>query len=479
MKRQTLILVGLGAFLVAGVMVFALRPSPSALRHSQAVYYCPMHPTYTSNRSGDCPICNMRLVKREAGTADPHEHASEQFQSICYLHNCPKLHEGKPCPMTVVAKPGEKVTCPICGTHVAEAAMVPAAKKILYWTDPMIPGYKAPGPGKSPMGMDLVPVYAEDAAAIAGPAPSPEGYAPVLLTPQKQQLIGVRTAAAQRRALTKTIRTAGRIAYDPELYQTEAEHLQSLKALAQAKAAGGAAEGTEQAQRLVDSSRMKLRLMGLSPELIDEMADWEGPDKSLLLSDAGGKVWLYAPVYEFELPFVAVGQTVSVEMPSATGQRFEGVIRSVDSVLDPATRSARARAVLTDPNGVLKPEMFVNASISVSVGEVLAIPEEAVFNTGAKQIAFVDKGQGLFEPRDVTVGVKADDYYEVKSGVAEGELVVTSGNFLIDSESRLKAALQGMTPPPAASAEGGSAPDGAGPTGERTGGGVGGGEHQH
>ena len=439
---------GIALAVVGAAVWLTLRPAPFALRRSQTVYYCPMHPTYTSDRPGDCPICNMKLVRREAGTGDQHEHASEQFKSICYLHNCAKFHEGKPCPMTVVAKPGEKVTCPICGTHVAEAAAGPLpAKKILYWTDPMIPGYKAPGPGKSPMGMDLVPVYAEDAAAVAGAAPSPEGYAPVLLTPQKQQLIGVRTVAAQKRALTKTIRTAGRIAYDPELYQTEAEYLQSLKALAQAKAAGGA-EGTEQAQRLVDSSRMKLRLMGLSPELIDEMADWDGPDKSLLLSDAEGKVWLYVPVYEFELPLVAVGQTVSVEVPSSAGTRFEGTIRSVDSVLDPATRSARVRAVLTDPDGTLKPEMFVNASIAVTAGERLAIPEEAVFHTGTQDIVFVDKGQGVFEPRQVTLGVKADGFYEVKSGIAEGEAVVASGNFLIDSESRLKAALQGAAAPP-------------------------------
>jgi Cu(I)/Ag(I) efflux system membrane fusion protein/cobalt-zinc-cadmium efflux system membrane fusion protein len=386
----------------------------------------------------------MKLVKREP---DPHEHASEQFKSICYLHNCAKFHDGKPCPMTVVAKPGEQVTCPICGTHIAEAAETPTARKILYWTDPMIPGYKADGPGKSPMGMDVVPVYAEEAGPATGEAVSLEGYAPVLLTPQKQQLIGVRTALAQKRTLTKTIRTAGRIAYDPELYQTEAEYLQSLKTLAHVRA-GGSAEGATEAQRLVDSSRMKLRLMGLSQELIDEMANWDGPDKSLLLSDAGGKVWLYAPVYEFELPFVAVGQTVSVEVPSATGQRFEGVIRSVDSVLDPATRSARARAVLTDPNGVLKPEMFVNASIAVSVGEVLAIPEEAVFHTGTKDIVFVDKGQGVFEPRQVTLGIAADGFDEVKDGIAEGEAVVASGNFLIDSESRLKAALQGAAGAP-------------------------------
>ena len=428
--------------LVAVVAVSAVVAVGRSAGHRQAAvqgqYYCPMHPTYTSNRPGDCPICNMKLVKREPGAAQ-----SEQFTSICYLHNCAKAHGGKPCPMTVVAKPGEKVTCPICGTHVAEAAEVRDARKILYWTDPMIPGFKATGPGKSPMGMDLVPVYAEDAAPAGNAASSPDGYAPILLTPQKQQLIGVKTAPVGRRTITKTIRTAGRIAYDPELYQTEAEHLQSLKALKQAQAAGSAG-GAEEAQRLVESSRMKLRLLGLSRELIEEMANWDGPDKSLLLSDAGGKVWLYAPVYEFELPLISVGQTVSVEVPTA-GRRFEGVIRSVDSVLDPATRSARVRAVLTDPDGVLKPEMFVNASIAVTTAETLAVPEEAVFHTGTQDIVFVDKGQGLFEPRQVTLGVKADDFYEVKDGVADGEAVVASGNFLIDSESRLKAALEGAS----------------------------------
>ena len=162
----------------------------------QATYYCPMHPTYTSDRPGECPICHMDLVKLEeqsgaapgatalaAPAAGEHQPSSKQFASICYLHNCEKLHEGKACPMTVVAKPGEKVTCPVCGTHIAEAstAAAPADRKILYWTDPMIPGYKADGPGTSPMGMDLVPVYEEaQPTGVAAAAEAPDGYAPVL-----------------------------------------------------------------------------------------------------------------------------------------------------------------------------------------------------------------------------------------------------------------------------------------------------------
>jgi hypothetical protein len=455
MKRQTIVVIGAGlaVLLVGGLALFTshLTPHTSHQASVKATYYCPMHPSYTSDRPGDCPICNMKLVKsEEAAPSTPpapargHEGTSTQFASICYLHNCPKLHEGKPCPMTVVATPGEKVTCPICGTHVAEAAAAPGARKILYWTDPMIPDYKADGPGKSPMGMDLVPVYEEEEGGSTAGAASPAGYAPVLITPQKQQLIGVTTAPVQRRSMTKTIRTVGRIAYDPELYQTEAEYLQSLKALQQAQPDTNA-EATEQARRLMESSRMKLRLLGLSQQLIDEMADWDGPDKSLLLADPSGRVWLYAPIYEFELPFVSVGQTVTIESQAIPGMTLSGTIRSIDSVLDPSTRSARVRAVVTGPEGMLKPEMYVNASIVVNIGDVLAIPEEAVFDTGTKRIVFVDKGQGLFEPRDVTIGLKADGYSEVKAGVAEGESVVTSGNFLIDSESRLRGARQGVS----------------------------------
>ena len=173
--------------------------------------------------------------------------------------------------MTVVAKPGEPVTCPICGTHVAEAAAHPQSHKILYWTDPMLPGYKADGPGKSPMGMDLVPVYEEEAGAGVREVTAPVGYAPVLLTPQKQQLIGVKTALVQRRRIIKTIRATGTIAHDPELYQAQAEYLQASQAMTQAEQSGSA-DAIEQTKRLVASSRIRLRHLGLSDTLIQEIA---------------------------------------------------------------------------------------------------------------------------------------------------------------------------------------------------------------
>ena len=375
--------------------------------------------------------------------------------------------------MTVVAKPGERVTCPICGTHIAEAS-APPQRRILYWTDPMIPGYKSDRAGTSPMGMELVPVYEEDATSrpIRSDEVMPPGYAPVLLTPQKQQLIGVKTAPAQKRPLTKTIRTVGVIAHDPELYQAQQEFIQAYHSWQAAAQTGSAPDVIEQNRTLVESSRFRLRHLGLSEELINEISAWKQPDHRLLLGGAG-QYWVYASIYEYELLLAHPGQAVTVEVGALPGRAFAGTVKAIDPMLDPATRTARARVIVEDPDGLLKPSMYVNASIAVELGEVLAVPAEAIFNTGEKQIVFVDQGQGLFEPRDVVVGVRADAYQEITRGLNQGEVVVTSGNFLIDSESRLKAALEGMTPPPGSSPEASRRLDDVGGLSDReTGGGV-------
>lgn len=378
----------------------------------KAIYYCPMHPSYTSPRPGDCPICNMKLVKRESPVAaargsrttglSPVAEAPAASEEICVMHNCPMLHDGKPCPMLVIAAPGEKVTCPVCGTHVTEEEAAPEAA-------------------------------------------STSGYAAVLITPKKQQMIGIKTAAAQKRKMVKTIRTVGRVAYDAELYQAQAEYLQAVEGLRKASQTVNP-QLREQAQQLVEGTRIRLRLLGLSDLLIQEMESWKGPDQALLLADAKKRIWVYAVVYEQDLPWVQVGQAAAVEVPSVPGKVFSGRIQAIDSVLDAKSRSARVRFTISDPDGILKPEMFLNVFLVVELGEVLGVAEDAVFDTGLRKIIFVDKGRGLFEPRQVTVGAKADGFYEVKIGISEGESVVVNGNFLVDSESRLKAALESMAP---------------------------------
>lgn len=392
-SRVIIVAILIGAALIARtVLVPRGGQGPHAAQEAHATYYCPMHPTYTADKPGTCPICSMTLVKRDATPVK-------------------------------VAPAGEK--------------------KILYWTDAMIPGYKSDHPGKSPMGMELTPVYEEGASSTSGAA-TPTGYAAVLVTPQQQQLIGVKVTLVQKRTVTKTLRTVGKIAYDPELYQAQAEYLQALHTVKSAPT-GATPEITARTQQVVDAARLRLRLLGLTEPAIEALATAEGPDQRLLLADPQGRVWVYAPVYEFELPLVKVGQILTVEAQALPGRTLEGRIDSIDPVVDATTRAARVRAVVTDPAQALKPGMFVNAWIAVDLGERLMVPETAVMATGTRTLLFVDRGEGRFEPREVTLGVKADGAVEVTAGVTEGERVVTSGNFLIDSESRLKGALEGMS----------------------------------
>jgi len=334
-----------------------------------------------------------------------HQHAQgTNAETICYLHNCAKMHDGKPCPMTVVAKPGEKVTCPVCGEHILEAAEMPAGESLIHET--------------------------------------PEGYAPVLVTPQQRQLIGVTTAPAKVQPLDRAVRATGVIAHDPELYQTQAEFIQAVQGLRRAEASGAMPEIIDQATRLVSASRLRLRHLGLSETMIDEVAGWTEPDNRLLLGGAG-QYWVYASIYEYELPLVRQGQEAAVTSDSLPGRSFTGTVKAIDPMLNSETRTTRVRLLVEDASGELKPGMYVNTAMAVGGGDALIIPKSAVFSTGERQLVFVDKGEGLFEPRQVTLGMTAGDQVEVLSGVVAGEPVVTSGNFLIDSESRLRGSLQG------------------------------------
>ncbi len=442
MFKNKKITIGLILISSIALIIGAVFLKPFGNTHAQKdVYYCPMHPTYTSDRPGTCPICNMTLVKKEISPSmSEARQVDKHLKDICIMHHCHKGHDGKPCPMMVLAKKGEKVTCPICGTHIAGVDPAQKEKKILFWTDPMIPGYKAQGPGKSPMGMDLVPVYEEDTASSQETVTSVDGYVPVLVAPQKRQLIGIKTAVAAKRQMVKTIRSVGTVAHDPELYQAQTEYLQALRGFEQASESN-MPEIAQQAERLLEASKIRLRHMGLNEEMIAELGKEKEADHSLLFSGSGQIVWVYAQIYEYEIPYVKVGQTVKAIVPSLGDKVFEGAVRAIDPMVDQTTRTTRVRIQVQDPEGLLKPETYLNVNTDVQLGETLAVSQEAVFDTGTRKIVFVDQGEGLFVPKEVKIGMLAGGYYEVKEGLSEGEKIVVSGNFLIDSESRLKSAM--------------------------------------
>lgn len=372
--------------------------SMAASTQGKALYQCPMHPTIVSSKPDNCPICGMRLEKvTQAPSASSQKAAG-------------------------VGPTGSK-----------------GRGKILYYRHPMRADITSPKPAKDEMGMDYIPIHeGEETTAQVSSIP---GHAEIFVAPERQQLIGIQTAVVEERPLSLAIRAVGRVAYDPELYSFLTEYKEALAAQ-QKMMQSPMPEIREQGDSLVRAARLKLKLLGLSDAQIDGlMKSGEGTTNLLLSSDVA---WVYADIYEYETSLVKPGQAAQITTPALPGKRFEGQIRSVDAVLNAMSRTLRARIEVPNAEKLLKPEMFVDVILEAELGTKLAIPENAVIDTGRMQWVFVDKGEGRLDPREVQVGYDASGYYEVLSGLSPGEKVVSSANFLIDSESRLRSAAQGF-----------------------------------
>ncbi len=378
-------------------------------RQEKPVYYCPMHPSYTSDKPGDCPICNMKLVLKE----ESREKAKEDFSGaakgglsqakekdlheVCVEHNC--TMEGCPMHVRVNIKPGERLVCPVCGEVISTSAG------------------KVVEIGKAPV----------------------RPLRPVMVSAKKQQLIGVRTEEVKKMPLSKIIRSAGRIAYDPELAIAQEEFIQALKNEENLK---GSSLG-ERAASLVEASMRRLKLLGMSDEQIEGLKEKKSAQTSLYLPAKGANLWAYLSIYEYEIGLVKIGLPVEIEVVAYPGEMFKGEVVAISPVLDAASRTNQARVEIKDPQGKLKPEMFVNAQIKADLGMKIALKDSAVIDTGLRKIVYLSLEDDTLEAREVRLGQKVEDYYEVLEGLEEGDVVVTSGNFLIDSESKLKSALEG------------------------------------
>ena len=390
----------LGALVIMDQHHKSMQPVGQTPGHHE-IYYCPMHPQYTSEKPGTCPICSMKLVKKE--TAQQTVSSSKDTQ-----------------------------------------------KKIRYWTDPMIPGYKADGPGKSPMGMDLIPVYEQE--STDGQTAFVPGYATVSVTAQKQQLIGIKTALVGKKSTSKTIRVAGYVSTNHELYQLQDEYVQDYinyvtvyRDYKRFKDTRRNWESHREIRLKLHEVEDKLLRLGLGPMQIEQLQKfswkipWDQPD--LLFLKDHFEYWVVAQIFEGDLGFVQAGQEADIDI-SAYGQKTKGTIRSIGGTLSPQTRTVNALIELKGYRGELKGNMFVNVVIPVKLNEVVVVPREAVMDTGLRKVVFVQKNAGTFEPRVIQTGFETDDGFEVKSGLKKGERIVTSGNFLLDSESRIQGGLE-------------------------------------
>jgi Cu(I)/Ag(I) efflux system membrane fusion protein len=260
---------------------------------------------------------------------------------------------------------------------------------------------------------------------------------------EKQQLIGVKRDKVIYRLLTKIIRTVGRVAFDPELYKAQQEYIEALKTLENVKESGQ--EGViKRAEALVEAAKLKLKLQGLDLRQIEELEERRENDQSLLISSSeSDSAWVYATIYEYELEWVKLGQEAEISAASYSGKKFKGTIVAIDPVFDVMTRSVRARIKVDNIYALLKPDMYVDVQMYSDLGVHLAVPKEAIMDSGLRKIVFLALDYGRFKPTEVKTGVSTEEYAQVLDGLKEGDTVVVSGNFLIDSESKLKSALEG------------------------------------
>lgn len=387
-------------------------------------------------------------------------------------------------------------------TASADGAAAPGGKKLLYYRNPMGLPDTSPTPKKDSMGMDYIAVYEGE---------EDTGSGEVKISTAKVQKLGVRVEAASLRELSRPVRAAGRVevderrlhtispkfegwieklhvnvtgqavergqalfeVYSPELVSAQREYQVAAQGLAALKNASPEAQASM--RRIAAAALTRLRNWDISTEQIERLAEggeasrtltFRAPARGVVLEKravAGmrfmpgemlyqiadiSSIWVLADVFERDIGALQVGQQASVVINAYPGKLFTGKIAYIYPTLNAVTRTVPIRVELPNPGGLLKPAMY--AAVEVGVGgtaPVVAVPLAAVLDSGIRQTVLVQKEAGRFEPREVKLGLRGDDYVEVREGVIAGEQVVVAANFLIDSESNLRAALRGMTEP--------------------------------
>jgi len=446
-KKKILIIIITAVVLLVPVYFLFISGGSSTdiTLNEKQLYTCGMHPDIISDEPGNCPICGMKLV--------PVKNTSQS--------DSPQKKE----------------------------------RKILYWRAPMDPNEIYNSPGKSKMGMDLVPVYEDETS----------GTGIVSIDPQVQQNMNIKTAKVEVKQLSSIVTTNGVLTtnetseyivttringwveklyvnytgqqvlkgfklmeiYSPELVSAQQELLTALSY--QNSVNGSSLESIKQSgNELVKNAMKKLELLEVPETEINRLINMkevktyltlfaqktgtvlekniiEGQKISegmpLLKISNLSNLWLMADIYEYELAKVKVGSKVSITFNFLPGKTYDGKVSFIYPTLDPKSRTVKIRIELNN-RGELKPSMFANITIQgEDLGKKPVIPENAVIHSGMKDIVIISLGDGKFKPQEVQLGGYSDGYYQVISGLTEGNTIVTSAQFLIDSESNLKAAI--------------------------------------
>jgi multidrug efflux pump subunit AcrA (membrane-fusion protein) len=440
--KTSAVLFLLAATFAGGYLARATKPSASAATGRRILYYVdPMHPAYTSDKPGVAPDCGMTLEPVYADDAAP---------------------------------PG------------------PAGPRVLYFRDPQQPTYVADKPGVNPeTGNTLEAVYAQATPTL------PSGA--INISPERQQLIGMKFADVAFGGVTRAIRTVGKVSAD----ETRVGHVHtridgwidkvfvdftgdvvtkdepmltiySPEMLASQEELLLAARARDLMPSLFNAARRRLQLWELSDDQIEQVvrtgqpirnitvhAPMSGfvterkafpnqkvtPDSDLYTITDLSRVWIVADVFEADITSIKAGDRAYVTFTGGAVPSIGARVSYIQPQVDPVTRTLKVRLDANNPNVRMKPDMFVNVEFGVVSAPQFSVPAEAVLDTGDRQTVFVDLGNGYLEPRQVTIGGRFGDRVTITKGLAGGERVVSSGTFLVDSESQLKAAANGMGAP--------------------------------
>jgi Cu(I)/Ag(I) efflux system membrane fusion protein len=306
------------------------------------------------------------------------------------------------------------------------------------WYCPMHPWIKSDKPGVCPIcGMTLVAGHQHNET----PAVKIPGYISIEISKQRQQLAGIRTALVGKKTVIKTIRAPARVAYDPGLYEAEVKYVEDyIASIRLDRRINQGSYTIQDTQRKLKEEELDLTHMGATEQTITQLQTNKFPDHSLLVSHGEG-AQIFAEIFGEDLGFIDVGQKAIIDVPDYH-ETFNGVVTSVDPIIDPMSQTARVR-IYIDAENDLHSNMFVNVSMQVELNEAIVVPRDAVMDTGLRKIVFIEKDDGQFEPREIQTGWETDDGFEVKSGLKTSDRIAVNGNFLLDSESRVQAGLEG------------------------------------
>jgi len=444
----------------------------SVSQEEKAKYTCGMHPWILSDKPGNCPICGMKLTKIEEKPQQPSGPAKPEAEEF--------FAQGE-------TKKGER--------------------KILYYRSPMNPSITSPVPTKDEMGMDFIPVYSDEVAPSGGL----EGLATVNVGAESLRVAGIQTAPGKRERIVRSVRTVGIVVaderrirhvhtkisgwveklfvnftgdmvkkgkpilsiYSPELLASQEEFLQARETTVKF-AASSNPDVRKLGEELLRSARKRLELFDVPGGFIAELERTGKPRRSVTLNapvsgyvmmkeafegqqvEPGmelfnvtdlSTVWIEADLYEYEASAVRVGQAATLTLTYDPTIQLKGKVAYIFPFLSPESRTLKVRFDFPNPNLALKPAMYVDVSLALDTAEGVVIPDSALIDTGIRQIVFVETAPGTFEPRQVKKGIGGGGKIEILAGVKEGEKVVVRANFLLDSESKLRAALAKMTGP--------------------------------